>query len=91
MRTTTYYTRVIDPSQKEGFRIDETTADVGFKTQCNSCFNIEELIEERRIARHNKDFKRSDEIRNILDQLLVFVFDTKEGMEIYHLTPLDGH
>lgn len=48
--------------------------------------NIDELIEQRKIARENKDWAKSDEIRNSLDSKLCFVFDTKEGQEIYHLT-----
>ena len=48
--------------------------------------NIDELIEERRIARLNKDWKRSDEIRSLLDEHLVFVFDNRWGQQIYYLT-----
>lgn len=50
-------------------------------------FNIDELIMKREIARHGKDFKTSDELRNKLDSVLVFVFDLKESIEVYHLTP----
>ena len=40
---------------------------------------IDELIEIRKEARSNKDWKLSDEIRNYLDDKLVFVFDTKDN------------
>lgn len=46
---------------------------------------IDELLERRYLARENKDWKLSDEIRNYLDSKFVFVFDTKEGQEIYHM------
>jgi len=47
---------------------------------------IDELIEERKLARENKDWKLSDDIRDYLDTKLVFVFDAKWGQEIYNLT-----
>ena len=51
--------------------------------------NIEELISARQEARENKDWKLSDEIRNQLDSLLVFIFDVKhegkELQEVYYL------
>ncbi len=46
---------------------------------------IDELIEDRKNARDNKDWKLSDEIRNYLDSKLVFIFDTKDGQEVYYL------
>jgi hypothetical protein len=46
---------------------------------------IDELIEDRRIARENKNWKLSDEIRNHLDSKLIFIFDTKDGQEVYYL------
>ena len=39
---------------------------------------VDELIELRKEARENKDWKLSDEIRKYLDEKLVFVFDTKD-------------
>ena len=45
----------------------------------------DELIELREKARLDKNYKLSDEIRNILDERLCFIFDTKEGQEVYHL------
>lgn len=47
---------------------------------------IDELIEIRREAREQKDWKLSDEIRNYLDSKFIFVFDHKEGQEVYHRT-----
>lgn len=44
------------------------------------------LIECRAIARQNKNWFNSDLIRNELDNRLCFVFDTKEGQEIYSLS-----
>jgi hypothetical protein len=46
----------------------------------------DELIDLREIARANKDWQLSDNIRNILDNRFVFVFDTKNGQEVYHLS-----
>src|SRR3989344_3131219 len=46
---------------------------------------IDELIEDRKIARENKDWKLADEIRNYLDTKLVFIFDAKWGQEVWHL------
>lgn len=48
--------------------------------------HIDELIELRKEAREKKDWKLSDEIRNYLDAKLVFIFDTKDGQEVYNLT-----
>lgn len=47
---------------------------------------IDELIDERKEARANKNWKLSDEIRNFLDTKLVFVFDANFGQEVYYLT-----
>jgi len=43
---------------------------------------IEELLEKRKQARLNKDFKLSDEIRDKLLELGYKVIDTKEGQKI---------
>lgn len=45
---------------------------------------IDELIDLRREAREQKNWKLSDEIRDVLDTKNVFVFDTSEGQVIYH-------
>lgn len=41
---------------------------------------IEKLIQERRSARHNRDFARSDEIRDELAEKGIILEDTKEGV-----------
>lgn len=41
---------------------------------------IEKLIEERQAARKNKDFARSDEIRNLLLEKGIILEDTREGV-----------
>ena len=46
---------------------------------------IDELIDIRKDARENKDWKLSDEIRNYLDEKLVFIFDTKDGQEVWFI------
>ena len=43
---------------------------------------IKVLLEERKIARENKDFKTSDEIRDKLKEMGYVVKDTKEGQVI---------
>lgn len=47
---------------------------------------IDELIDDRRVARENKDWKLADEIRDYLETKLVFVFDANWGQEVLHLT-----
>lgn len=44
-----------------------------------------ELIDIREECRKNKDFKISDDIRDYLDHQLLFVFDSKDGPDIYSL------
>lgn len=46
---------------------------------------IDELIDIRKFARENKNWKLSDEIRNYLDEKLVFIFDTKYGQEVWFM------
>lgn len=43
---------------------------------------IEKLLEERKLARQEKDFAKSDEIRNKLTSLGYKVIDTKEGQKL---------
>ncbi len=43
---------------------------------------IKQLVEERKNARANKDWKKSDELRDILSEKGYIVKDTKDGMEI---------
>ena len=44
---------------------------------------VHELLDKRKLARQNKDWEKSDVIRNKLDKRFVFVFDTKEGEDVY--------
>jgi len=46
---------------------------------------IDELIDDRKYARLNKDWKLSDGIRNYLDSKRVFIFDTPHGQEVYYM------
>ena len=43
---------------------------------------ILELVEQRKEARKNKDWEKSDELRDLINQKGYNVKDTKEGMEI---------
>ena len=42
--------------------------------------DIMHIIEERKIARENKDWKKSDELRDLLQEKGYVVKDTKDGM-----------
>ena len=46
--------------------------------------NIDRLIDWRQQVREAKDYALSDEIRDKLDAVHVFVYDTKEGQVVYH-------
>jgi len=41
---------------------------------------ISKLIQERELARKNKDYKKSDEIRNKLSDMGIQLNDTKDGV-----------
>ena len=43
---------------------------------------IQALIDERQEARKNKDFKRADEIRDILKEKGITLKDTPQGLQI---------
>ena len=43
---------------------------------------VEELLQQRKIARENKDYKLSDEIRNEIKKLGYDVKDTRQGQMI---------
>ena len=47
-------------------------------------YHIDELIDIRAQARIGKLWGFSDEIRDYLDTKHVFIFDTKDGQEVYH-------
>ena len=40
---------------------------------------IEKLIEERNVAKQNKDYQKADEIRNKLNEMGIILKDTREG------------
>lgn len=46
------------------------------------CDEVKELVEQRKIARDNKDFNRSDEIRDKLKALGFGVIDSKDGQKL---------
>ncbi|NLY81319.1 MAG: cysteine--tRNA ligase [Clostridiales bacterium] len=46
---------------------------------------IKDLIQERQIARTNKDFKRADEIRDILKEKGITLKDTSQGVQIVRI------
>ena len=48
--------------------------------------NIDQLIYERSQARLNRDFKKSDEIRDILIDNNVFINDHVDWQEVWHMT-----
>lgn len=45
---------------------------------------IDELIEIRKEAREEKNWVLSDQIRDYLDTKHIFVFDHKEGQEVFY-------
>ena len=58
-----------------GLKIDE-------KNEIDLPEEVKELVEERKLARLNKDWAKSDELRDKIDQMGYSVKDTKDGMEI---------
>ena len=52
------------------------------ETISNLSNEINDLLEKRKIARENKDFKTSDDIRDILLEKGIKVLDTREGQKI---------
>ena len=45
--------------------------------------NIQEIVKEREITRVNKDYKKSDDLRDELSSLNYLVKDTEKGQEIF--------
>ena len=43
---------------------------------------IKELLEQRKIARENKDWAKSDELRDLIAQKGYIVKDTKQGQTV---------
>ena len=43
---------------------------------------VKKIVEERKIARENKEWAKSDELRDALNEMGYIVKDSKTGMEI---------
>ena len=78
--------RVSKPFAKEALKVlTELTGVLGLlsdKEEMNLGQDIEALLQEREEARKNKDFKRSDEIRDILKEKGITLKDTPRGVQI---------
>ena len=61
-----------------GLKIDEETS----KEKTDIPEEILELVQERQEARNNKDWAKSDELRELINEKGYDIKDTKEGMEI---------
>ena len=55
---------------------------IPFKKDLTLSSEIKEILEKRRIARENKNWKLSDELRNKLKSFNLEVLDTEKGQEI---------
>lgn len=60
-----------------GLKIDEES-----KTQIDIPEEIQDLLNERKIARENKNWKESDRIRDIISEKGYIIIDTKDGAEV---------
>ena len=63
-----------------GIKIDEISSQKDDIPQ-----EILDLVEQRKIARENKDWAKSDELRDLISQKGYSVKDTKEGQKVYHI------
>ena len=61
-----------------GLKIDEETND----TKEEIPEEIEQLVEQRKEARKNKDWTKSDELRDLIKEKGYEIKDTKDGVEI---------
>ena len=61
-----------------GLKIDEETS----KEKTDIPEEILELVQERQEARNNKDWAKSDELRELINEKGYDIKDTKEGREI---------
>jgi cysteinyl-tRNA synthetase len=61
-------------------RIDSVLNIIGEQNRDPLEAEVEKLIEERRGARRDRNFKRSDEIRDLLSEMGVILEDTKDGV-----------
>lgn len=62
--------------------IDKGIRDSNKENICNVDSNLENILEERKQARINKDFRKSDELRDKLLSMGYKVVDTKEGQKL---------
>ena len=60
-----------------GIKIDEVNSEKQEIPQ-----EILELVEQRKVARENKDWAKSDELRDLINQKGYSVKDTKDGAEV---------
>lgn len=78
-----FYKKIVDLYNIFGIDLekeaDSTTADIKSETGDLTAKEIEKLVNERNEARKNKDFKKSDEIRDALIAAKVILDDRKEG------------
>jgi len=72
----TKYELLLDFDKVLGLNLDETS-----ETKIPK--NIKNLIEERKTARDNKDFEKSDKLREKIEQNGFVVKDTAEGVVVY--------
>ena len=73
-----YADLLLDFDQVLGLKIDQVTK----KEEQNIPEEIMELIEERKEARQNKDWAKSDKLREIINEKGYDIKDTKDGMEV---------
>ena len=73
-----YADLLLDFDQVLGLKIDQATK----KEEQNIPQEIMELIEERKEARQNKDWAKSDKLREIINEKGYDIKDTKDGMEV---------
>ena len=60
-----------------GIKIDEVNSEKQEIPQ-----EILDLVEQRKMARENKDWTKSDELRDFINQKGYLIKDTKNGVEI---------
>ena len=73
-----YADLLLDFDQVLGLKIDQATK----KEEQKIPQEIMELIEERKEARQNKDWAKSDRLRDIINEKGYDIKDTKDGMEV---------
>ena len=63
-----------------GIKIDKVNSEKQQNVEIEQ--EIIELLEQRKTARENKDWAKSDEIRDLINQKGYMVKDTKEGQKL---------